>query len=137
MMFQEKSLEFEQKIPISLNLILQIDNVSIEKGFTEDDYAKHGVSKRGLNQDVLSTIIEIYQEVADLLMEADGDISKNENADYNTYIGMLTDFVNNNSIRRSSVSGFTKKTGNSSAPTKSESIINPVKSGVSAPRKKG
>ncbi len=111
------STEFEEKVPVSIQLFVTMDNKFVEMGMQDE------VS------DVFDTVIDTYNYAADFLIKSDGDEDYMEDSDRDIYINMLKDYVNNNSSRRKkSATGFTKNSGNISVPTKS---------GVSAPKKKG
>ncbi len=109
------STEFENTPPAVLQVLTSADNMLMERGSDVPD--------------VLRMIINTYKAVAAMLITSDGDIDSSEKADYQIYIDMMESYVASNSIRyRNQTSGFTKNSGDASAPTKG---------GVSAPKKKG
>lgn len=111
------STEFESRVPITLKIVITMDNKLLEMGMGDD------------LPDVPTVVVDTYKAVAETLINADGDADDSEQTDCHIYLDMLEDYVNNNSVRRkASVSGFKKNSGSVSAPTKS---------GVSAPKKKG
>ena len=111
------STEFENKVPVTLQMMVAMDNKLLEMKLSDEI------------PDIPSIIVGTYKTVAEMMMNADGDENYNEKNDCQIYTDMLENYINNNSARRkTSISGFTKNSGGISAPTKS---------GVSAPRKKG
>ena len=111
------STEFESKVPVTLQIMVTMDNKLIELNLADDVPETAGL------------ILNTYKLAAEMLMNADGNIDSNEQADYQIYLNMLENYVNNNAVRRKrSVSGFMKNSGAVNVPTKS---------GVSAPKKKG
>ena len=111
------STEFESKVPVTLQIMVTMDNKLIELNLADDVPEAAGI------------MLNTYKLAAEMLMNADGDIDSSEQADCQIYLNMLENYVNNNAVRRkSSVSGFMKNSGAVNVPTKS---------GVSAPKKKG
>lgn len=109
------STEFENKVPISLKLLVTVDNQIVENNMENEVDAGY------------DTLINAYYEIAKVFMASDDDVDINEKNDCNIYLDMMRNYVKQNSIRgKKSVSGFVKNTGGVSAPTKS---------GVSAPKK--
>ena len=109
------STEFENTVPTTLQLIVQVDNIQYENKTMKEDI------------DGPQLLINLYKWAAEYFVASDGDVDVNEETDTHIYISMMEDYINNNSTRRkSSVLGFSKNSGGVSAP---------VKSGVSAPKK--
>lgn len=109
------SVEFENKPPISLQLLVLVENKLYESNLLDEV------------PDGCEMLIETYKNVAQLHMESDGYVSSSEKVDYKIYIEMMERYANQNSLRRKkTISGFTKNAGKITAPTKS---------GVSAPKK--
>ena len=109
------SVEFENKVPTTLQLVVEVDNKLIEMGMKDEV------------PDGAALIIDTYRNVGTSMMESDGDIDDNEENDFKIYIDVMESFVSQNSVRRKqSTSGFTKNAGG---------VVAPTKSGVSAPKK--
>lgn len=109
------SIEFEKTVPVTLQLIVKADNILLENNMLEEDI------------DGPKLLIDLYKYAADCFIGYDGDVDVNEENDKHIYISMMENYINENSSRRkSSVLGFSKNSGNDSAP---------VKSGVTAPKK--
>lgn len=110
------STEFENTVPISLQLMVQTENKLLEQNLLDSDTPSGP-----------DLILSTFKAVAMAMIEADNDTDSNEISDCEIYIDTMEKYINNNSLRKkSSISGFTKNSGNVSAPTKS---------GVSAPKK--
>ena len=109
------SIEFENKVPTILKLVVEVDNKLIEMGMKDEV------------PDGAALIIDTYKNVGIAMMESDGNVDDNEENDFKIYIDVMESFVSQNSMRRKqSTSGFTKNTGG---------VVAPAKSGVSAPKK--
>lgn len=108
------STEFEQKAPVTFSLMVNIDNVLYNKDPNSTD--------------AVGLMLQLYELIGQSLISADDDVDDNEKRDYGIFINMLKRYADENSTRRKrSATGFTKDIG---------SVTAPVKSGVSAPRKR-
>jgi hypothetical protein len=108
------STEFEAKVPISFQMIVQADNVLKEEGLIPEVFGA-------------DLMITTYKAVGEVLIKSDGDVDENEIKDYNIYINMLQEYRDKNGGDVSGTTGFTKNSGTS--------VSAPTKSGVAAPRK--
>lgn len=107
------STEFEQKVPITLQLMVTADNKLLEAG------------NETSGSDAL---ISTYETVGKCLINVDGTVDDNEAVDYRIYTQMLAEYRDKNyKGANSSATGFTKNKGTSTSV--------PTKSGVAAPRK--
>ncbi len=106
------STEFEQKIPITFEIMVRIDNVLLD---------------RGIDASGSEAMLETYKAVGEALIKSDGEVDDNEMTDYRIYINMLEEYRDNNyKGANGSAFGFTKSGGSVSAPSKG---------GVIAPKK--
>lgn len=106
------STEFEQKVPVTLQIMVQADNALLAAGN---------------NTSGSKAMIGTYKAVGEALIKSDGDVDDNEVNDYKIYINMLEEYRDNNYNGASGgATGFVKKGGSVSAPTKG---------GVIAPKK--
>ena len=109
------STEFENKAPLSLRMMITLDNNLLAQGIEI--------------KDCTPIVIDTYEAIAKHFMKIDGSIDESEESDCHIYLNMLKRYADENQDRRKrSVHTFSKNTGSVSAP---------VKSGVTAPRKKG
>ena len=103
--------EFEQKVPVTFQLMVEADKALIENG---------------INISASEAMLGTYKAVGEALIKSDGDIDDNEVADYRIYTNMLEEYRDRNLGSGSKATGFTKGGSSVSAPTKG---------GVQAPRK--
>lgn len=106
------STKFEKHVPASFGMTVTADNILWDLG------------KRGLC--AADVLLLIYKKVGKEIIYADGDADDNEIADYQTYIGMLTDYILENDRYKTNggvYTGLKKDTGTDSGE------------GISAPRK--
>ena len=111
------STEFEQKVPLSFQILVDADNMLWDNG------------KR--NTCAADILLKIYKMTGEELIKADDDIDDNEMQDYQIYIDMLTNYIMQNDKFKQQggvYTGLQKNTGNS--------VDAPIKSGVAAPRKR-
>ncbi|MDD6685880.1 MAG: hypothetical protein PUE47_08900 [Lachnospiraceae bacterium] len=112
------STEFEQKVPLSFQAVVNADNVLWDNGERETCTA--------------DMLLNLYKAVGEELIKADNDVDNNEQQDFNIYITMLDNYINDNDKYKKNgcvYTGIKKGTGSSG-------IDIPLKSGVSAPRKR-
>jgi hypothetical protein len=108
------STEFEDRVPVSFQMMVAADNALKKQGLTSD------VSAADL-------MIKVYKEIGEALIKSDSDVDDNELRDYNIYINMLQEYRDKNGGDVSGTTGFTKNSGSS--------VSAPNKSGIAAPRK--
>lgn len=107
------STEFENKVPVTFQMMVTADNALIEQG--EEAAASEAM-------------LDTYRVVGKALIQSDGDVDDNEVSDYRIYINMLEKYRDQNmNGAGGGASGFTKTGG--------ASVSAPSKSGVAAPRK--
>jgi hypothetical protein len=112
------STEFEKKVPLSFQMMVDLDNAIIKAGVSPDEATGS------------SGLLDVYKAVGGELIQSDGDIHDNEVSDYNTYIEMLEEYRAKNFIGdESKTTGFVKNSGASSvsAPPKTGSVEAPKK----------
>lgn len=112
------STEFEQKVPLSFQAVVNADNVLWDNGERETCAA--------------DMMLTLYKAVGDELIKADNDVDTNEQQDFSIYINMLENYINQNDKFKQNggiYTGLKKNTGSSGVDA-------PIKSGVSAPRKR-
>lgn len=112
------STKFEQEVPVALQALVSADNLLWDNGKRDTCSAE--------------MLLTLYKAVGIELINTDGDVDDNEKQDYNIYIDMLSNYVmaNDKFKQQGGVyTGLQKNTGN-------DSVDAPIKSGVSAPRKR-
>lgn len=110
------STEFEQTVPESFKMLVQLDNALLDAGIN-------------LAGNASETTLKVYQMVGTLLISSDGTVHENEERDFNIYINMMRRFRDENykGTTKGDAYGFTKTTGGVPAPEKG---------GVKAPEKR-
>ena len=104
------STEFEQTVPLALEVMLLADNM----GMTEDSLSK--------------LVIDTFKTVGEALIKSDNEVDENEMEDFNIYINMMEKYREEKYVGcKSATTGFIKNKG--------ESVSAPTKGGVAAPRK--
>lgn len=106
------STEFEQKVPVSLQIMVQADNILLELG-----------------KDISGSesMIAAYKAIGEALIKSDGEVDDNEVNDFKIYINMLEEYRDKNyNGAVGKATGFVKTGGSVPAPTKG---------GVIAPKK--
>lgn len=106
------STEFENKVPVTFNLMITVDNMLYDMG------------KKDMSASEI--MITTYRGVGEILIKVDDNVHDNEKKDYNIYIHMLEEYRDKNYKGARVVSGFTKNSG---------SVVAPSKGGVIAPKK--
>ena len=111
------SSEFEQTVPITMQTIVQADNILYDNG------------KRNFNQCGAEALIAVYKAAGEELIKSDSDVDDNEMKDYHIYISMLEKYMYENDKFKMNgvVTGITKD---------GLSVSAPMKSGVTAPKKR-
>lgn len=105
--------EFENKVPLSLTIMVKVDNVLSENEDFDTDASAS------------AALISTYKTVGQALILSDGDADENEINDYNIYIGMMEKYREENYVgAQNSASGFSKN-----------GVVAPNKGGVIAPKK--
>lgn len=112
------STDFEQEVPGSCKAIVSADNALWDNGDRETCGA-----------DLLLTV---YKAVGEELIKADNDVDDNEKQDYTIYINTLENYINGNDKFKMGGGVYTGLKKNSSGSR----VDAPMKSGVSAPRKR-
>lgn len=112
------STKFEQTVPLAFQVLVEADNLLWDNG-----------SRETCSADML---LNLYKAIGEELINADNDVNDTEMQDYTIYINMLSNYIMQNDKFKQQGSVYTglhKNTGNNSVDA-------PVKSGVSAPRKR-
>ena len=112
------STKFEQMVPLSLMVLVQIDNESWDNGDGNYCFA--------------DALVELFETVGCELIGADGDIDATEMSDMRTYINMMNDYIMQND--KIKIYGDTHgDTYKKESRSYNKSLM---KTGVSAPRKR-
>ena len=77
------STEFEQRPPLSLQRLLQADNLLISRGVDVNRYSSE-------------CLIDLFSAIGYEIINSDNDAAMNEKADFNIYIGMMKNYVEKN-----------------------------------------
>lgn len=109
------STEFENEAPLGLQLLVAFDNKVVDAG------KQYEVS------DGTKPYIETMESIGRLFIQIDGNVDSNKESDLKIYINSLHRYVNLNSKRYNSTTGFIKNTG---------SFPDGNQNGVAAPKKK-
>lgn len=108
------SREFEEKVPLSVFLAVELDKYCWEQG-------------KPLNKPICQIAIDIFSSLADEVIAADFDIDESELADANNYLAMLNQYIDDNAMERKKPSSSQKKIA-VKVRTKKQSIKAPEKS---------
>ena len=81
------STDFESKVPVSLQIIVAIDNFLYENDIGDND------------NHLPNLLVSIFEDLGREFLECDGSISGNEESDLDIYLSMLKDFVSEKSLR--------------------------------------
>ena len=81
------STEFESTVPISLKIIVAIDNFLYENDMGDGD------------THLPNLLVSVFEELGREFLECDGAVSGNEESDLDTYLSTLKDFVSEKSVR--------------------------------------
>lgn len=112
------STKFEETVPLAFQALVNADNLLWDNG-----------SRETCSADML---LNLYKAIGEELIKADNDVNDSEMQDYNIYINMLSNYIMQNDKFKQQggvYTGLHKNTGENSVDA-------PVKSGVSAPRKR-
>lgn len=112
------STKFEETVPLAFQALVNADNLLWDNG-----------SRETCSADML---LNLYKAIGEELIKADNDVNDAEMQDYNIYINMLSNYIMQNDKFKQQggvYTGLHKNTGENSVDA-------PVKSGVSAPRKR-
>lgn len=110
------STDFENRVPETVKLLVKADNLVYQNNGNVEQFGSE-------------LMLKAYRGLADELAGADGEVSLNEKADIDIYIGNIERYIDDNLLsRKGGATGFTKSKG-------SGGIQAPTKSGVAAPQK--
>lgn len=112
------STEFEQKIPLTFQVVVKCDNLLWDNGKRSECSA--------------DLALKLYKAVGEELLATDGNVDANERQDFNIYINMLENYINQNDKFKQNGAIYTGLTKNQGGL----GVDAPIKSGVSAPRKR-
>lgn len=112
------STEFEQKIPLTFQVVVKCDNLLWDNGKRSECSA--------------DLALKLYKAVGEELLATDGNVDANERQDFNIYINMLENYINQNDKFKQNGAIYTGLTKNQGGLV----VDAPIKSGVSAPRKR-
>ena len=76
------STEFEQKIPLTFQVVVKCDNLLWDNGKRSECSA--------------DLALKLYKAAGEELLATDGNVDANERQDFNIYINMLKNYINQN-----------------------------------------
>ena len=80
------SNEFESEVPISLELLMQVDNAFHEQGLDKEPAEEVIVP-------ICESVYRLFKDVTELVITADGEVHEQEKADADIYLSMLNRFL--------------------------------------------
>lgn len=112
------STEFEKKIPLTFQVVVKCDNLLWDNGKRSECSA--------------DLALKLYKAEGEELLATDGNVDANERQDFNIYINMLENYINQNDKFKQNGAIYTGLTKNQGGL----GVDAPIKSGVPAPRKR-